>query len=42
MARLLSSSSDDERKEHIGQINAYEHIYRTFVGELARQRNSEE
>jgi hypothetical protein len=41
MDRLLSSNSN-EREELIGQVNAYETIYRKLIMEVARIRNSEE
>jgi hypothetical protein len=41
MDRLLSSNSD-EREELIGQVNAYETIYRKLIVEVARTRNLED
>jgi hypothetical protein len=41
MARLLSSS-DEDRKELIGAVKAYEYIYKKFISELASLKNSEE
>ena len=41
MDRLLSSNEED-RRELIGAVKAYEYIYKKFVSELARAKNSED
>ena len=39
--RLLSSNKED-REEYIGQVNAYEKLYRELIVEVARVRNLED
>ena len=41
ISRLLSSNSE-ERENYIGQINAYDEIYRKIIVEVARKKNLED